>query len=102
MKTLTILFTFCLVSISSFAVEEPSWLYPYNDWNYYSPGTKMILFRFQSNENNSKVFFSVEQKRSDNTWFSTRTGWKIHCVPGLIPVDEFFELLAQKKFSSST
>jgi phenylalanine-4-hydroxylase len=37
-----------------------------------------------------------------NTWFSTRTGWKIHCVPGLIPVDEFFELLAQKKFSSST
>lgn len=35
-------------------------------------------------------------------WFSTRTEWEIHCVPGLIPVDKFFELLAQKKFCSST
>ena len=37
-----------------------------------------------------------------NSWFAQRTGWEIHCVPGLIPVDEFFELLAQKKFCSST
>lgn len=37
-----------------------------------------------------------------NEWFSSRTGWQIHCVPGLIPVDDFFELLAQKKFCSST
>jgi len=37
-----------------------------------------------------------------NQWFAGRTGWEIHCVPGLIPVDEFFELLAQKKFCSST
>lgn len=37
-----------------------------------------------------------------NEWFSSRTGWQIHCVPGLIPVDEFFELLAQKKFCSSS
>lgn len=37
-----------------------------------------------------------------NEWFTPRTGWKIHCVPGLIPVDEFFELLAEKKFCSST
>ncbi len=37
-----------------------------------------------------------------NEWFANRTGWSIHCVPGLIPVDEFFELLAQKKFCSST
>ena len=37
-----------------------------------------------------------------NEWFAQRTGWEIHCVPGLIPVDEFFELLAQKKFCSST
>ncbi|MEJ6616308.1 MAG: phenylalanine-4-hydroxylase [Crocinitomicaceae bacterium] len=37
-----------------------------------------------------------------NQWFAQRTGWEIHCVPGLIPVDEFFELLAQKKFCSST
>jgi len=36
-----------------------------------------------------------------NEWFAQRTGWEIHCVPGLIPVDEFFELLAQKKFCSS-
>ena len=37
-----------------------------------------------------------------NEWFSTRTGWEIACVPGLIEVDEFFELLSEKKFPSST
>jgi phenylalanine-4-hydroxylase len=37
-----------------------------------------------------------------NDWFSNKTGWKIECVPGLIPVDQFFELLADKKFPSST
>lgn len=37
-----------------------------------------------------------------NTWFENKTGWQIECVPGLIPVDEFFELLAEKKFPSST
>ena len=36
-----------------------------------------------------------------NEWFSSKTGWEIQCVPGLIPVDEFFTLLAQKKFCSS-
>jgi len=30
------------------------------------------------------------------------TGWSIEIVPGLIPPDEFFKLLAQKKFCSST
>jgi len=35
-------------------------------------------------------------------WFETRTGWKIYCVPGLIPVEEFFELLSVKQFCSST
>lgn len=35
-------------------------------------------------------------------WFETRTGWTMHCVPGLIPVDKFFELLAKKQFCSST
>jgi phenylalanine-4-hydroxylase len=41
---------------------------------------------------------------SINDWFQKdgRTGWKIEVVPGLIPVDDFFELLAQKKFCSST
>jgi phenylalanine-4-hydroxylase len=37
-----------------------------------------------------------------NHWFETETGWQIECVPGLIPVEDFFELLAQKKFCSST
>lgn len=37
-----------------------------------------------------------------NDWFISSTGWEIYCVPGLIPVDEFFILLAEKKFPSST
>lgn len=37
-----------------------------------------------------------------NQWFKSSTGWEIYCVPGLIPVDEFFILLAEKKFPSST
>ena len=37
-----------------------------------------------------------------NPWLEKRTGWTIHTVPGLIPVDEFFQLLANKKFCSST
>jgi phenylalanine-4-hydroxylase len=37
-----------------------------------------------------------------DSWFKNESGWKIQCVPGLIPVDEFFELLADKKFCSST
>lgn len=37
-----------------------------------------------------------------NEWLRERTGWQIEVVPGMIPVDEFFELLSQKKFCSST
>lgn len=37
-----------------------------------------------------------------NDWFKSQTGWSMYCVPGLIPVDEFFELLAKKQFCSST
>lgn len=37
-----------------------------------------------------------------NNWFSSETGWEIECVPGLIPVEDFFMLLAAKKFPSST
>ena len=37
-----------------------------------------------------------------NAFFKTQTGWQIHVVPGLIPVDDFFDLLAEKKFCSST
>ncbi len=37
-----------------------------------------------------------------NTWLLSKTGWQIEVVPGMIPVDEFFDLLSQKKFCSST
>lgn len=37
-----------------------------------------------------------------NSALKNKTGWTIEVVPGMIPVDEFFELLAQKKFCSST
>lgn len=37
-----------------------------------------------------------------NEWYTSSTGWSIEVVPGLIPVEEFFILLAQKKFCSST
>ena len=37
-----------------------------------------------------------------NTWFKNYTQWQIEVVPGLIPVEDFFELLANKKFCSST
>jgi len=37
-----------------------------------------------------------------NAFFKTQTGWEIHVVPGLIPVEAFFDLLAEKKFCSST
>lgn len=35
-------------------------------------------------------------------WFDNHTGWKIEVVPGLIPVEDFFDLLAEKRFCSST
>ncbi|MDI9339458.1 MAG: hypothetical protein QM534_02710 [Sediminibacterium sp.] len=35
-------------------------------------------------------------------WFQSRTGWSIVEVPGLIPVTDFFRLLANKQFCSST
>ena len=37
-----------------------------------------------------------------NIWFTKVTGWQIEVVPGLIEVERFFKLLAQKKFCSST
>ncbi|WP_341902014.1 phenylalanine 4-monooxygenase [Fluviicola taffensis] len=37
-----------------------------------------------------------------NKWFKKSTGWEIYCVPGLIDVADFFDLLAEKKFPSST
>lgn len=40
--------------------------------------------------------------RAINAYFSANTAWQIEVVPGLIPVEDFFNLLAQKKFCSST
>ncbi len=37
-----------------------------------------------------------------NEVLKASTGWTIEVVPGLIPPEDFFELLAQKKFCSST
>ena len=37
-----------------------------------------------------------------NAVLAEATGWSIHVVPGLIPVEEFFKLLAQRKFPAST
>lgn len=44
---------------------------------------------------------SIPRFTEINEWFKGSTGWEIQCVPGLIPVGEFFDLLAQKKFCSS-
>lgn len=45
---------------------------------------------------------SVPDFSKINTWFEQSTGWKIEVVPGLIPVEDFFDLLANKQFCSST
>jgi phenylalanine-4-hydroxylase len=37
-----------------------------------------------------------------NAALGAATDWSIHVVPGLIPVEEFFKLLAQRKFPAST
>jgi phenylalanine-4-hydroxylase len=37
-----------------------------------------------------------------NKWFTDKTEWSIETVKGLIPVEDFFRLLAEKKFCSST
>lgn len=55
-------------------------------------------------ENMSDVLnaHKIPDFREVDEWFSRSTGWQIEVVPGLIPVDEFFALLSQKKFCSST
>jgi phenylalanine-4-hydroxylase len=44
----------------------------------------------------------IPEFKKMNRWFKSETGWKIEVVPGLIPVEDFFELLSQKRFCSST
>ena len=55
-------------------------------------------------ENMSPVLHekSIPQFLEINEWLEGSARWEIHCVPGLIPVGEFFQLLAQRKFCSST
>ena len=45
---------------------------------------------------------SIPRFNELNKVLEEKTGWTIEIVPGLIPVVDFFELLAQKKFCSST
>jgi phenylalanine-4-hydroxylase len=45
---------------------------------------------------------SVPSFDAINEWFKTSTGWEIVVVAGLIPVEDFFDLLANKQFCSST
>jgi phenylalanine-4-hydroxylase len=45
---------------------------------------------------------SIPKFEEMNSFFKEHTNWEIQVVPGLIPVDEFFDLLAEKKFCSST
>ena len=37
-----------------------------------------------------------------NVFLAELTGWNIHVVAGLIPDDEFFQLMSNKKFPAST
>jgi phenylalanine-4-hydroxylase len=52
----------------------------------------------------SEVLNADEIPRFDalNEVLKAKTGWTVAVVPGLIPVDEFFNLLANKQFCSST
>ena len=45
---------------------------------------------------------AIPDFRKVNDWFCGETGWQIEVVPGLIPVADFFRLLAEKRFPSST
>jgi phenylalanine-4-hydroxylase len=45
---------------------------------------------------------SLPQIEKINDWFKTSTGWTIENKPGLIPVDEFFESLSQRKFYTTS
>jgi phenylalanine-4-hydroxylase len=45
---------------------------------------------------------TIPDFREIDQWFEHSTGWKIEVVPGLIPVEDFFRLLAERRFCSST
>jgi phenylalanine-4-hydroxylase len=88
-------------------------------WNNYSEenhGTWNILYVRQTENLIGKVWSPYHQLLRDvlilpeeiprfeniDTALLNKTGWTIEVVPGIIPVKEFFDLLAAKKFCSST
>ncbi len=58
----------------------------------YLEGLKRIHFR--SGE--------IPDFQKTNLFLAELTGWQIHVVPGLIPDDEFFQLMANRRFPAST
>lgn len=52
-----------------------------------------------------KIHFSADKIpnfQETNAFLKELTGWRIHVVPGLIPDDEFFQLMANRAFPAST
>ena len=89
------------------------------EWNAYTEenhGTWNILHERQSENLIGKVWSPFHQLLRDamilpeeiprfetiDDALKKKTGWQIEVVPGIIPVKEFFDLLADKKFCSST
>lgn len=91
------------------------------DYNHYTDDDQMVwrsLFERQQNFIPGKVSVhylncleemspvlnsnSIPRFNQLNDQLMNKTGWSIQVVPGLIPVDEFFVLMNQKKFVSST
>lgn len=89
------------------------------DWNSYTTenhGTWNILYVRQADNLTNKVWSPFHQLLRDvlilpeeiprfenlDKALLEKTGWTIEVVPGIIPVKEFFDLLAAKKFCSST
>ena len=58
----------------------------------YLEGLKCIHFRADK----------IPDFKQTNTYLKELTGWGIHVVAGLIPEDEFFQLMANRKFPAST
>ena len=58
----------------------------------YLEGLKRIHFRADT----------IPDFKKTNVFLKELTGWRIHVVPGLIPDDEFFQLLSHKSFPAST
>ncbi len=90
-------------------------------YNQYTTNDLKIWSQLFNSQNNllpnraSKSFISSVVSLSDslneskivdfgelNKKLSSKNGWEVVVVPGLIPVEEFFEMLSKKQFPSST